>query len=78
MPVDEWTCQQEQTDKEHFLCPCPLYRLPAESMAQNKGRYSYTKRYRLKLGLSTSKDLKKIKSLQLHPATWVLVNSRCS
>jgi hypothetical protein len=49
MPAKEWTGKQRK--KESFLFPCPLYRLPAESVAQMKDGSSYYKRSGLEVGL---------------------------
>ena len=48
--------------RESFLLLCPLDRLPPKSVAQIKGGPSYFKRSRLKVGLSTSKNLVKKKN----------------
>ncbi|EDL82258.1 rCG29069 [Rattus norvegicus] len=65
--------------QKSFLPPCPLYRLPAESVAQIKGGSYYFKISGLKIGFPTSNYLikKKIPS-QVYPAAWVLVNFRYS
>lgn len=62
--------ESKQAGRDSFLLPCPLYRLPAECVAQIKDRSSYFKLFNYKN--------KKRKTSQVYQATWVLANSRCS
>lgn len=52
--------------------------MSAESVAQIKGRPFPLKGAQLKVGLLTWNDLIKKNPLSVSPATWILVNSRCS
>ena len=55
-----------------FLLPCPLYRLPAEGVAQIKGGLSHLKQSGLKVGPLVLKDLIKEKNpSQVYPAAWL-------
>jgi hypothetical protein len=66
--------RENRQRESRLLYPCPLYRLPEEGVAQNKGRSSYHKRSRIKVHLPPSNDFLK-KTIPLWRG--VLISSYC-
>jgi hypothetical protein len=46
--------------RQHFLLPCPSYRLPPEGVALIKSDSFHHKRSRFRVGIPISNDLRKI------------------
>lgn len=65
MPVKDLSAKSKnkQAKRASFHLPCLLSRLPAEGVGQITGGSSHLKRYRLKIGPSTSNDLIKKKKI---------------